>query len=80
MTAARIARGKAPRLTRRSSAGDDPARLVAPHPRLIAAVKQQLDALSAHPANPGRPARSRPRAVLLAQITIPPMLAAVKSP
>ena len=46
----------------------------------IAAVKQQLDALSAHPANPGRPARSRPRAVLLAQITIPPMLAAVKSP
>ena len=47
MTAARIARSKAPRLTRRSSAGDDPARLVAPHPRLITAVKQQLDALSA---------------------------------
>ena len=35
MTAARIARRKATRLARRSSAGGDPARLVAPHPWLM---------------------------------------------
>ncbi len=80
MTAARIARCKAARLGCRSSAGDDPARLVAPHPWLIATAKQRLDALSARPATPDRPPGRKPRPLLPAQSTIPTMPAAAKSP
>ena len=77
MTAARIARRKATRLGRRSSAGDDPLRLVAPHPWLTASARQRLDALSARPAvlQAALPA-ARPAT----QSTIPTTPAAAKSP
>ena len=52
MTAARTARRKDVRLARRSSAGDSPARLVAPHRWLTASAKQRLDTLFAPPASP----------------------------
>ena len=52
MTAARTARRKDVCLARRSSAGDSPARLLAPHPWLTASAKQRLDTLFAPPASP----------------------------
>jgi hypothetical protein len=52
MTAARIARRKAVRLKRPSSAGKDPARRVAPYPSLTEWATHQLDAVSARPATP----------------------------
>ena len=76
MMAARIARRKAARLGRRPSAGDDPARLAAPHPWLMATARQRPDALSAHSTAPDRPPSSTPPA----QSTIPKMHAAAKSP
>ena len=80
MTAARIARRKAARPGRRSSAGGDPARLVAPHPWLKPSAKQPLEALSARSATPGRPASSKSRPLLPVQSTIPKMSASAKSP
>ena len=73
MTAAWTAYRKAAHLRRGSPVGDDPARVVAPHPWLIATAKQRFDALSAHPAVPARPASA-------AQSTIPTMPDAAKSP
>jgi hypothetical protein len=50
MTTAHTARRKAARRGRRSSVGDDPARLVGHHPSLTARLQQRLDALSPRPA------------------------------
>ena len=80
MTAAPIARRKAVRLGCRLSAGDDLARLVAPHPWFIATARQGLDALSARPAVLDRLPSSRPRPILLAQSTTPTIPAGAKSP
>ena len=55
MTAARIARRKAARLTHRPSAQNVPACVVAPHPRLSAHTKLPSNAFSARPAVSGRP-------------------------
>ena len=60
MTAARIAPRKAAPPERRSSAGDDPARLVAPHTWLTASAKQRLHATfrsSSYPPGALRAAR-----------------------
>jgi hypothetical protein len=76
MTAARTARRKDTRRARRSSAGDDRARLAAPHPWLIATTRQRRDTRSARPAVlQHRAAREH------GPILFPPtMLAATKSP
>jgi hypothetical protein len=50
MTAARTARRKDVRLAPPASAGDGPARLLAPHPWLTASAKPRLDTLFAPPA------------------------------
>jgi hypothetical protein len=50
MTTVWIAPRKAARFARRSSAGDDPARLAASHPWLMATAGQRRDANSARPA------------------------------
>jgi hypothetical protein len=76
MTPGRIARREAARLGRRSSAGGDPTRRVAPHLWLTARAKQGLKALSALPATPGRPASSTSPI----QSTFPTVPAAAKSP
>ena len=81
MTAARIARRKAARLTRRSSAGDDPARLVAPHPWLISTPpSNRSNALSARPAISRSPCQKQVPPLLPAQSLIPPMPPRFKSP
>ena len=64
MTDARIARCKAARLGCRSSVGNDPARLVPPHPCLMTTAERPLDADSAPPALPDHPLSSRSGPVL----------------
>jgi len=80
MTAAPIARRKATRRGRRSSAGDSPARLVAPHPWCIPTARRRLDALSTRPAVLDRPPTRRLRPIRLAQSTSAAIPAATKSP
>jgi hypothetical protein len=80
MTDARIARCKAARLRRRSSTGDDPARLVALHPCLMATAERPLDAHSVRPPLPDHPLTSRSSPVLPAQSTIPTITPAAQSP
>jgi hypothetical protein len=61
MTAVRIAPRSATRFARRSSVGDDPARLAASYPWLMATAGQRLDANCARPAVLQCPAvRGRP--------------------
>jgi hypothetical protein len=76
MTATQTARRKAARRGRRSSVGDDPARLAALRHRLMAAAGQRRDALSARPAIVHRPA-SHGRGPILFPQPLPP---AAKSP
>ena len=80
MTAARIAPRKATPRAPRSSAGGDPARLVALHPWLIPTAKQQLHALSARPPVPHRAPGITTSPSLPAQSTILTLPAAAKSP
>jgi hypothetical protein len=80
MMDARIARCKATRLRRQSSAGDDPARLDPPHPWLIAPAKPPLDALSLALALPEHPHTSRSRPILPGHFTLPTMPPAAQSP
>ena len=61
MTAARMARRKATRRARWSSARSDPARLLALHPSSNATVNQWLDPLSGPPHTPAYPPTGRPR-------------------
>jgi hypothetical protein len=80
MTAARVCGRKAVRLGRRSSAGGDPARPVAPHPWLAASAEQRFDALFARPAVSDRPLNQRLRPLLPAPSTTVAMSTAAKSP
>jgi hypothetical protein len=80
MTAAWTAYRKAAHLRRWSSARDDLARHVPPHPCLIATAKQLLDALSARPPVPHHPAGITTSPSLPAQPTILTLPAAAKSP
>ena len=76
MTAARTARRKATPRGRRASVGDDPARLAAPHHRLMAAADQRLDALCPRPTVLQPPAGRGRDPILFPQ----PLPAAPKSP
>jgi hypothetical protein len=76
MTAARTARRNATRRGRRSSVGDDPARLAAPHHGLMATDRQRIDALSPRPTVLQPPAGRARDPILFPQ----PLPAAPKSP
>jgi hypothetical protein len=76
MTAARTARRKATRRGRRSSVGDERARLAAPHHGLRAIAGQRLDALCPRPTVLQPPAGRGRDPILFPQ----PLPAAPKSP
>ena len=80
MTAARIARRKATRRARWSSARSDPARLVALHPFSNATANQCLDPLSGPRHTPAYPPTGRPSQLLHPKSTIVTVPLEVNSP
>ena len=80
MTAARIARRKATRRARCSSANGDPARLVALHPSSNATANQWPDPLSGPPHSPAYPPTGRPSQLLHPKSTIVTMPLEANSP
>ena len=70
MTAARIARRKATRRARCSSANGDPARLVALHPSSNATANQRLDPLAGPPHTLACSPTGRPSQLLHPKSTI----------